>query len=116
MQPKPFPALVVYVDVDNTLVRTSGAGRVPLPEMVKHVADLKREGAVLFCWSSAGACYAQKVAEELQIAHCFSNFLPKPHVEIDDQAITDWPYFRHFYPTQASRHTVADYRRILEED
>ncbi len=60
--------------------------------MIKHVVDLKGDGVELFCWSSLGAEYARTTAEELHIAHCFSGFLPKPHLEIDDQVISDWPY------------------------
>lgn len=114
MQTKTQPPLVIYVDVDNTLVKTYGTKRTAESEMVKHVMDLKRDGVVLFCWSSVGPDYARKVAAELHIEHCFSGFLPKPHIEIDDQAITDWPYFRHFYPWQATIHNAADYRRVLD--
>ncbi len=109
------PPLVIYVDVDNTLVKTRGDKRTPEGEMIKHVVDLKGDGVQLFCWSSLGAEHARTTAEELHIAHCFSAFLPKPHIEIDDQAISDWPYFRHFYPSQATALKAADYRQALEE-
>ena len=114
MNMKPEPPLVVYVDVDNTLVTTRGTKRVPELEIIKHVFNLKQDGAELFCWSSLGADYARRIAGELNITHCFSGFLPKPHVTIDDQAITDWLYFRHFYPSQATRYDVAEYRKQLE--
>ena len=114
MNSKPEPPLVVYVDVDNTLVTTLGTKRFPEFEMIKHVVNLKQDGVELFCWSSLGADYARRIAVELNIAGCFSAFLPKPHVTIDDQAITEWLYFRHFYPSQATRYDAAEYRKLLE--
>jgi hypothetical protein len=51
--------LVVYVDVDDTLVRSFGSKRIPMTEMVRHVRDLSRDGAVLYAWSSGGADYAR---------------------------------------------------------
>ena len=47
--------LVVYVDVDDTLVRSVGTKRVPISSAVDHVRSLHREGAKLYCWSTGGA-------------------------------------------------------------
>src|SRR5579884_2117058 len=67
--------LVVYVDVDDTLVRSVGAKRIPIKPVIDHVR------------SSAGADYARSAAEELEIAGCFLDFLPKPNILIDDQRL-----------------------------
>ena len=72
--------LVAYVDIDDTLVRSVGATRVPIPAAVAHVKDLHAAGATLYCWSAGGAAYAKATAADLQIESLFAAFLPKPHV------------------------------------
>jgi len=104
-----FP-MVVYVDVDDTLVRSFGSKRIPMTEMVTHVRALARDGAVLYCWSSGGADYARAAAAELGIEECFAGFLPKPHVMIDDQPPAEWRRTVHFHPGEAVAKTLDDYR------
>ena len=79
--------LVVYVDVDDTLVRSAGTKRMPIPSIVAHVKELAKADAELYCWSTAGAEYARSTARELGIEALFVAFLPKPNVLIDDQDI-----------------------------
>jgi predicted HAD superfamily phosphohydrolase YqeG len=88
----PTPAPVVFVDVDDTLVRTVGAKRVPMPRVVARVRELHANGAQLYCWSSGGADYARRTAAELKLEECFVAFLPKPNLVIDDQAPAEWRY------------------------
>ena len=66
-----FDDLVVYVDVDDTLVRTVGAKRIPITIAIDHVRALAANGAILYCWSSGGREYAKASAEELGIAQLF---------------------------------------------
>lgn len=82
--------LVAYVDVDDTLVRSVGTKRIPIPSSVRWVRERAAEGAALYCWSSGGGEYARRSAEELGIAECFRAFLPKPHTLLDDQPLTAW--------------------------
>lgn len=82
--------LIVYVDVDDTFVRSFGTKRIPMKAVLDHVRQLHQGGAILYCWSSGGADYARQSAEEFGIADCFTAFLPKPHVMLDDQAVRDW--------------------------
>ena len=89
---------VVYVDVDDTLVRSVGTKRIPMPRVIEKVRSLHREGATLYLWSSGGEDYAKSSAQELGIAECFTGFLPKPTVIIDDQAVSDWRYCKHELP------------------
>lgn len=103
--------MCIYVDVDDTLVRSVGAKRIPMPAVIKHITELHRDGALLFCWSSGGADYARQSAEEFGIADCFSGFLPKPHVLIDDQTVAEWPEILHVYP--ASTQSLAEYATKL---
>jgi hypothetical protein len=90
--------LVVYVDVDDTLVRSVGSKRIPIVRVVEHVRQLKAGGATLHCWSSGGADYARQSAVELGIEHCFQSFLSKPNVMIDDQAVADWKLCLEVHP------------------
>jgi predicted HAD superfamily phosphohydrolase YqeG len=90
--------VVVYVDVDDTLVRWAGTKRIPIPRVIDRVRQLHAEGATLYLWSTGGADYAQSVAGDLGIKECFVGFLPKPTLIIDDQAIQDWIDFQHERP------------------
>lgn len=101
--------LVVYVDVDDTLVRSVGAKRIPIKCVIDHVQQLYREGAKLYCWSSAGADYARTAAEELEIAGCFLDFLPKPNILIDDQRLDEWRLCREIHPMGVSSKRADDY-------
>jgi predicted HAD superfamily phosphohydrolase YqeG len=88
----------VFVDVDDTLIRSVGAKRIPMPGMIAKVRQLKAEGACLYLWSSGGAEYARASAEELGLESCFTAFLPKPDLYIDDQPVHEWRGCRHVYP------------------
>lgn len=103
-------ALVAYVDIDDTLVRSFGSKRIPMTEMVEHVRDLHREGVRLYAWSSGGGDYARESAAELGIEGCFAAFLPKPNIIIDDQAPADWRRLIHVHPAEASSRKVGEYR------
>jgi hypothetical protein len=92
---------VVFVDVDDTLVRSVGAKRVPMPAVVARVRELHAQGVALYLWSSGGADYARASAVELKIDHCFIAFLPKPDVYLDDQPVNDWRYCKHVLPSNA---------------
>jgi len=82
--------MVVYVDVDDTLVRSSGTKRIPMPRVIERVKRLHAEGAILYLWSTGGKEYARATAEELRIADCFVGFLPKPTLILDDQPVSEW--------------------------
>jgi hypothetical protein len=90
--------MIVFIDVDDTLVRSVGSKRIPMPRVIERVRALHLEGNTLYLWSTGGAEYAKSSAEELHIAECFSGFLPKPDLIIDDQAVSDWRACKHEYP------------------
>lgn len=93
---------VIFVDVDDTLVRSVGTKRIPMPHVVAAVRGLTSQGASLYLWSSGGAAYARATAVELGLSDCFVDFLPKPHAYIDDQPVQDWQGCRHFLPANAA--------------
>ncbi len=95
MRPK-----IVFVDVDDTLVRSVGTKRIPMPAVIAGIKKLKLEGALLYLWSSGGALYCRETAVELGIEGLFEAYLPKPTVYVDDQAVPSWRFCRHVYPLQ----------------
>jgi hypothetical protein len=105
--------LIAYVDVDDTLVRSFGAKRIPMTEMVRHVRELARDGVILYAWSSGGADYARASAKELDIEDCFVAFLPKPNVIIDDQPPAEWRRVIHVHPGEAASRTAGEYANAV---
>jgi len=91
---------VVYFDVDDTLVRSAGTKRLPIPAVVERVRSLHAAGVTLYLWSSGGADYARTTALELGISSCFTGFLAKPTHIVDDQHITQWLDLKHFHPNE----------------
>jgi len=89
---------IIYVDVDDTLVRSVGTKRIPIPSVIAAIRDLKAAGATLFLWSSGGAEYARVTASELGLDECFEAFLPKPTVIIDDQSLPEWRGLTQIHP------------------
>lgn len=105
--------LVMFVDIDDTLIRSFGSKRIAIGPMVERVRDLHREGAVLYAWSTAGGEYARASAAELGLLECFFAFLPKPNVMIDDQPFATWRETFVVDPHEAANLSVDDYRRRL---
>lgn len=92
---------VVFVDVDDTLIRSVGNKRIPMPAVVARVRQMHADGMALYLWSSGGADYARASAVELGLEDCFMAFLPKPDTYLDDQAVEDWRFCRHILPGNA---------------
>jgi predicted HAD superfamily phosphohydrolase YqeG len=107
-------SLVVYIDVDDTLVRSAGTKTMPIPSVIEHVKQLANSGAELYCWSSVGAEYARTTARNLGIESCFVAFLPKPHIVIDDQAVTDWKHFATVHSLNVAK-SVDEYKALVED-
>ena len=104
--------MVVYVDVDDTFVRSYGTKRIPMPAVISTIRQLHTQGETLYCWSSGGGEYARASAEEFGIADCFQAFLPKPDVLLDDQAIADWRRLREVHPNECDTLVVPVAERI----
>lgn len=93
---------IIFVDVDDTLIRSVGAKRIPMPGVVASIRALHADGAEMYLWSSGGAEYARASAKELNLEECFVAFLPKPTSYIDDQPVNEWRFCKHVYPAAAS--------------
>lgn len=92
---------IIFVDVDDTLIRSVGTKRIPMPSVVTRVRELHAAGAEIYLWSSGGAEYARASAIELKLEECFLAFLPKPTSYIDDQPVHEWRFCKHVYPAGA---------------
>ncbi|BAT53469.1 hypothetical protein NOS3756_24300 [Nostoc sp. NIES-3756] len=102
---------IIYVDVDDTLIRTFSGKRIRIPSTINHIKELKQQNAVLYCWSSGGAEYAKMVAEELGISEIFAAFLPKPNMLLDDQNVNDWKYLIQVHPMSCNSMSLDKYRQ-----
>ncbi len=104
---------MIYVDVDDTFVRSYGTKRIPIPAVIKHIRSLWRQGAELYCWSSGGSDYAKASAVEFGISECFTAFLPKPNILLDDQKMSDWRRLLEVHPANDVTESVEEYREKL---
>ena len=91
-------AEIVFVDVEDPLVRSAESKRIAITSVGEWVAALKQAGATMCCWSTGRADYAREVARELGLEHCFVAFLPKPTIMLDDQPPAEWRLCRHVHP------------------
>ncbi|PUB79806.1 MAG: hypothetical protein DBO99_03080 [gamma proteobacterium symbiont of Ctena orbiculata] len=108
--------LIIYVDVDETFVRNYGVKRIAMPNVIKHIQELKNQGAIIYCWSSGGSEYAKKSAIEFGIDDCFEGFLPKPEVSIDDLSFFKWRNLLEVHPNECDGKTIEYYRQKLNEN
>jgi hypothetical protein len=93
----------IYVDVDDTLVRSFGSKRIPMGSVIDEVRRLHAAGNQMYLWSTAGSEYCRATAIELGIEGCFLAFLTKPNAYIDDQRFVDWRDVQYFHPNQANQ-------------
>ncbi len=107
---KPF---YVYVDVDETFLRNYGAKQIPIPRVIKHIKALSEEGVILYYWSSGGAEYAQRSAEKFGIEDCFTAFLPKSIVALDDVPFSKWHNLLEVHPNVCPSNTIESYRESI---
>src|SRR5687768_2991194 len=105
--------LIVYIDVDDTLIRSAGSKRIAVSGMIEHVRALADQGATLYCWSSGGADYAREVAVELGLQDLFVAFLPKPQVIIDDQNVLSWRRLVQVHPGRCAAMSSERYRQAM---
>ncbi|WP_309045956.1 DUF705 domain-containing protein [Marinobacter sediminicola] len=106
-------SICIYVDVDETIVRNYGRKRIPMPNVIEHIKELNEQGATLYCWSSGGADYARESAAEFGIEYCFTGFLPKPQVVIDDQQFNSWRNLIEIHPNECADNTIDAYKEKI---
>jgi len=95
---------VIYIDVDDTLIRSVGKTQIPMPASVDYVRRMHEAGDLLYCWSRGGGDYARDVAVSLGIVDCFIGFLPKPDVCLDDRGDKMLDYCEVILPGNAANH------------
>lgn len=105
--------LILFVDIDDTLVRSFGSKRIPMTPMVERIRALHGEGAVLYAWSSGGADYARSTADELGLSDCFVAYLPKPDVFVDDVRVEAWRTSIQLHPNEVGHRTVDELRVLV---
>ena len=98
----------IYVDVDDTLVRHASTRAEPITHVIEQVRRLHARGFSLYCWSTGGAEYARRIATDLGLSECFSAFLPKPTILIDDQEMSAW-LLKTFHPAELDDAAVDSY-------
>lgn len=101
MSNKKIGSAAIYVDVDDTLVRSFGSKQIPIPVAIQYVRDMFQAGNKLFCWSRGGAEYSRAVASKLEIEECFVCFLPKPDVVLDDRMTECLKHCEFIHPNNA---------------
>jgi hypothetical protein len=104
--PDPLPtenhrAKVIFVDVDDTLIRSFGTKQTPIPNAIRYVRAMFVAGNELYCWSRGGAQYSRDVAIKFGIEDCFAGFLPKPDVVVDDRLAHLFDYCEFVHPNNA---------------
>ena len=99
-----IPKQAIYIDVDDTLIRSVGKKQIPMPSSAEYVRRMYSAGHDLYCWSRGGGDYAREVAITLQIEDCFVAFLPKPDICLDDQGDKLLDYCQVILPSNASNH------------
>ncbi len=113
--PMPQP-LVIFVDIDDTLVRSFGSKRIPMTSVIERVRALHADGAVLYAWSSGGAEYARTTACELGLSECFVDCLPKPDVFVDDVRVDAWRNTIQLHPNEVAHRTLEELRALTRQD
>ena len=108
----PARAAVIFVDVDDTLVRSFGSKRIPMTGMVKLVRDLHACDVKLYCWSSGGADYARSSADGLGLVDCIQAFLPKPQMQLDDVRLQQWK-LQELHPAECHGRTTDEIPEML---
>ncbi|MCA9568290.1 MAG: hypothetical protein KC656_10620 [Myxococcales bacterium] len=98
---------IVYVDVDDTLIRSFGSRRIAMSHTVERVRELREAGVPLYRWSSGGGEYAGESAREVGLEHCFIAFLPKPQALIDDVPVQRWRLVE-LHPNEAATVTSSE--------
>lgn len=92
-----------FIDVDGTLERKILGIEAPLRDAIEGVKLLKREGALIYLWSTGGPEHARKAAREAGIEKLIDGFLPKPNVYVDDKPVKAWKDCERWKPKKLAK-------------
>ena len=90
----------VFVDVDDTLIRSVGSKIIPNTRVIEKVRMLHQKGMTIIVWSTAGSEYAKRISENIGISEIISFYFTKPQYIIDDQEIDKWLNTKVIHPLQ----------------
>ena len=97
--------MIIYVDIDNTILDTDGmdyAGAKPMPERIKKINDLYDEGNEIVYWTArgtnTGVDHTELTKNQLEKfgAKYHKLILKKPYYDlfIDDRNINSEEFFK----------------------
>lgn len=75
------PTRCICIDVDGTLIQ----GPLLNTKLVDYAEEKRAAGWDVVLWSARGRDYAQRIAEEYDISHCFTAIIGKPGYIVDDR-------------------------------
>jgi hypothetical protein len=101
--PQDIRGQAYYIDVDGTLERKILGIEVPLKNVAQGLQLLKREGALVFLWSTGGVQHARKAAREAKIEKYVDGYLPKPNVYVDDKPVAKWKDCERWKPRKLAK-------------
>ena len=76
--------MIIYIDIDDTLIRTIGSKIIPIPDTVNFIKNCNTNKNEIYLWSRGGAQYCKNIAIKLLLDHKITGYLPKPNLIIDD--------------------------------
>lgn len=115
-EPVTEKSVVIFVDVDDTLIRSFGTKQIPIPNAIRYVRAMFDCGNILYCWSRGGAEYSREIATKLGIDDCFVAFLPKPDIALDDRLAKLLDHCEFIHPNSAMPPPVATHLHEQNEE
>ena len=104
--------IFIYVDVDNTLVRTVRGTELPIPKVVRHIKKLHHEGALLYCSVTVARTMLAKphnVWESMRVSLVFSE---SPKFSSTMNELEEWPCVVDVHPNCLA--TLKRYKARLQ--
>ena len=57
---------IIFIDIDDTLVRTYGLKRIPIPKTIQAIFRFHKEGSEIYLWSNGGSDYCKKNSKRIR--------------------------------------------------
>ena len=101
---------IIYVDVDDTLVRTDGSKRIPVPAVIDHVRKLADKDDELYLWSEVAlrTPVLRRTNSEAQVASERSF-----RSQMSSKVLNEWRRLLGMHPSNCQRTTLTEYKTRL---